>query len=285
MARSQNGWTVNPPRRSRLVPHTSDVRVTVADGPAGEVLLHVLGQVHTRVESLELDGARGALDDWGYAERPIRGGTETSNHASATAVDGNATRHALGVRNTFSPKQVAEIHQILREVDNVVRWGGDYDGRVDEMHFEINDDHAAVKRVADRLARHRQTKEEDMQQTEKLKDAGPGSISHNLLNTNQVLNNRAFGLAALGARIRALTAAVAADKDLDPAAVARVLDEAVAANMPTAAEVAAAQREFLEDLVDEVVREVVREVVPDEQADRIIDALAEKLSATTERTD
>lgn len=148
MAVSQNGWPVDPPRHSRLVPGTSDVRVTVADGPAGDVLMHVLAQLHARVESLELDSARGELDDWGYASRPIRGGTETSNHASATAVDINATRHPLGVHGTFSTAQVAEIHEILTEVRNVVRWGGDYLGRVDEMHFEINASSAAVAAVA-----------------------------------------------------------------------------------------------------------------------------------------
>jgi hypothetical protein len=28
-----------------------------------------------------------------------------------------------------------------------VRWGGDYNGRVDEMHFEINAGQAAVNRA------------------------------------------------------------------------------------------------------------------------------------------
>lgn len=160
MAVSQNGWSVDPPRRSRMVPST-DVRVTVADGPAGDVLLWVLEQFHTRVESLELDGTRGELDDWGYASRPIRGSTVISNHASATAVDANATRHPLGVAGTFTGDQVTMIHRILSEVDHVVRWGGDYAGRVDEMHFEINANYATVAQVAARLAQ-----EADMSQTD-----------------------------------------------------------------------------------------------------------------------
>lgn len=150
MAVSQNGWPVDPPRTSRTVPGT-DVRVTVANGPAGDVLLYVLAQFDKRVEDLDLDSTRGELDDWGYANRPVRGSTSTSNHASGTAVDANATRHPLGVRNTFTPAQVAEIRRILSEVDNVVRWGGDYSGRVDEMHFEINAAFARVQAVAARL--------------------------------------------------------------------------------------------------------------------------------------
>ncbi|TDQ04911.1 M15 family metallopeptidase [Labedaea rhizosphaerae] len=143
---SQNGWPVDPPRHSRLIPGTT-TKVVVADGPAGDVLLSVLAQVAKRVESP--DG--GQLDDWGYAHRTVRGSADTSNHASATAVDLNATRHPLGKRGTFTPQQVDEIHKILAEHGNVVRWGGDYHGRVDEMHFEINADQAAVARVAANL--------------------------------------------------------------------------------------------------------------------------------------
>ena len=34
---------------------------------------------------------------------------------------------------------------------NVIRWGGDYKGRPDAMHFEVNKDAAAVKALADSL--------------------------------------------------------------------------------------------------------------------------------------
>lgn len=148
MAVSQNGWPVNPPRRKRTVPGTN-VGIVVADGPAGDVLMYVASQFDKRVE--DIDNADGMLDDWGWADRPIRGSAETSNHASATAIDLNAPRHPLGVAGTFSPRQVHAIHQILTDVGHVVRWGGDYTGRVDEMHFEINAGYDAVKRVADRL--------------------------------------------------------------------------------------------------------------------------------------
>lgn len=149
---SQNGWPADPPRRARQVPGTN-VRVVVADGPAGDVLVHVLAQVHRRVESLDLRSPQGEADDWGYSHRPVRGGAELSNHASATAVDVNATRHSLGERSTFTQAQVDEIHRILHEVDDVVRWGGDYPRRADEMHFEINATPEAVRAVADRLRR------------------------------------------------------------------------------------------------------------------------------------
>lgn len=148
---SENGWPVDPPRGARIIPGTN-VRVTVADGPAGDVLMHVLGQVSSRVENASRDSDRGERDDWGYVNRGVRGNnTVISNHASATAVDINATRHPLGARGTFTPAQVTEIHRILAETGNVVRWGGDYTRRADEMHFEINASPEEVARVAERL--------------------------------------------------------------------------------------------------------------------------------------
>lgn len=146
MAVSQNSWPVDPPRSSRLVPGTS-VKLNVANGPAGDILLWVAGQFHHRVENIEGP----VMDDWGYANRPVRGSTSTSNHASATAIDLNSPKHPLGVRGTFNATQAATIRQILREAGGVVRWGGDYSGRVDEMHFEINANAAAVSAAYSRL--------------------------------------------------------------------------------------------------------------------------------------
>src|SRR5690606_1236851 len=74
---------------------------------------------------------------WGWAYRPIRGATRLSNHASGTAIDLNAPAHPLGKVDTFSKEQVKTIRSILADLDGVVRWGGDYSGRKDEMHFEI----------------------------------------------------------------------------------------------------------------------------------------------------
>ena len=152
---SQNGWPVNPPRSAHTIPGTN-VRVNVADGDAGDVLMHVLGQVNSRVEGVELNGPAGEHDDWGYADRNVRGSQAVSNHASATAVDINATRHVLGAQGTFTQDQTTEIHSILGEVDNVVRWGGDYTGRRDEMHFEIVGTQEEVARVAERLRQAQQ---------------------------------------------------------------------------------------------------------------------------------
>lgn len=269
MANSQNGWPVNPARSSRTIPGTT-VKVTVADGPAGDVLMYVLSQVDKRVEDIDLRSTRGELDDWGFAERPIRGGVVTSNHASATAVDVNATRHVLGAVGTFTTTQVAEIHEILAEVDHTVRWGGDYSGRKDEMHFEINADHAAVARVAARLSL-----EDDMTPEQLLNYPIPraGSVLAGNTTLRAVIANWDQVIEADRRRDGVLAAAVAAlskNPNLDQVAVARILDDAVKAHTPTAQENAEAQRPFLEDLV--------RSTVPAEQADAIVDELVARLT-------
>jgi hypothetical protein len=70
-----------------------------------------------------------------------------SNHGSGTALDWHAPRHPLGKANTFNPAQRAEIRKILAEAQGCVRWGGDYSGRKDDMHFEVVKDEAACARA------------------------------------------------------------------------------------------------------------------------------------------
>ena len=136
---SQNGYSAGDRSlvSSRLIPGTQ-VRVTVRNGPAGDLLLYAASRWDAEVE--DIDNTRGGLDDWGYAERPIRGSTTVlSNHASGTAVDLNATRHPLGTapRATFTAEQITAIRRILVDCGGALRWGGDYQGRKDPMHLEV----------------------------------------------------------------------------------------------------------------------------------------------------
>lgn len=155
MARSQNGWPASPVLRTRplVVAGESFSPGVLVDDDVYEVLRYVAEQLHARVEPIVRAGWHQA-DDWGFYFRPnANDPDELSNHSSATAFDYNATRHPNGVptRQTFTAAQIAEVHKILDEVDHVVRWGGDYTGTPDAMHFEINADRAAVAAVAARL--------------------------------------------------------------------------------------------------------------------------------------
>lgn len=134
MPRSQNGYPAGDKSvlADMTIPGTEvEFPQGLRRGPAGDLLIWVAEQLRDRVEHTNGYGC------WGYAYRDIRGGGDLSNHASGTAFDYNAPQHPLGVSGTFSRRQVDMIHAILHEAQGCVRWGGDYSGRVDEMHMEI----------------------------------------------------------------------------------------------------------------------------------------------------
>lgn len=138
MAHSQNGWPGLTPASKLLhswtIPtHSGDRALRLRHGSAGFLLSHLALTLSDEVEPI----ATGQLDDWGHAYRPVRNSDDLSNHASGTAMDLNALRHPLGKDDTFTNEQEAIIHRLLRRYRGCIRWGGDYSGRVDEMHFEL----------------------------------------------------------------------------------------------------------------------------------------------------
>lgn len=156
-ARSQNGFpalpTGSPLLHTWVIPSKNGtIRLTLRNGSAGLILAWIALRLSETIVALKSR----VTDDWGYAYRPIRGyTTELSNHSSGTAMDLNASVHPLGKSGTWSRKQVGQIHALLRLgiLRLVVRWGGDYHNRKDEMHFEINASLAVCERVAKALMR------------------------------------------------------------------------------------------------------------------------------------
>lgn len=145
MKYSQNGYSAARTAIASYTIPTTGVRIALRKGDVSVVLLWLLEQYHKTVEPLR------QIDTGGYAERVVRGGVSLSNHASGTAADTRWQKHPLGASNTFTPQQVVAIRRILTMLDGVVRWGGDYSKRKDEMHFEIVGSPERVKRVADRI--------------------------------------------------------------------------------------------------------------------------------------
>jgi len=143
-ATSQNGYEAN----NRTLINTVAVvggKVSMRKGDATVVLCYVLESM-AKIEKPKWPGI------WGYAERTIRGSSTTlSNHASGTAVDWNAPDHWLGEINTFTSTELSNIRIMLRFCDGVIRWGGDYSGRKDEMHFEIVKGTAALAALARKI--------------------------------------------------------------------------------------------------------------------------------------
>lgn len=152
MSNSQNGWPGLIPaskllHRWTIPTRSGDRDLTLRQGSAGFLLCHIALTLSDEVEPI----ATGPLDDWGYAYREVRDGDDLSNHASGTAVDLNALRHPLGRDGTFTDAQVDRVHTLLKRYRGTVRWGGDYSGRVDEMHFELVEPLPVCESVARRL--------------------------------------------------------------------------------------------------------------------------------------
>lgn len=149
MVVSQNGWLAND--RSVIETYTvgNGIRIALRKGDAGFLLKDMLDWFDANIRDID----PGILDDWGYAERPIRGGVELSNHASGTAADVNATKWPLGVEPSkyLTEDEIRRVRERLKLYEGAIRWGGDYIGRKDPMHFEINAGPTKVAQVAEKI--------------------------------------------------------------------------------------------------------------------------------------
>lgn len=149
MNTSQNGWPAlaasSPLLHDWQLPGPTRTRIRLRHGSAGFLLVHLALWFDRRLEDLD----EPLLDDWGYAYRPVRGySTTLSNHGSGTAEDLNATDHPLGAEHTFTAAESAAIRRRLELYDGCIRWGGDYQGRKDSMHFELDRPLTDCERVA-----------------------------------------------------------------------------------------------------------------------------------------
>lgn len=147
MSTSQNGWSVDLTGALQDRSEVAGVAFPngVRKGDVATVLFYVARRFHAEVEPLHPGWC------WGWYVKTIEGTSAISNHASGTAIDLNAPAHPMGRRGSFSSAKVTAIHRILADCDGVVRWGGDYTGRPDEMHFEINAGAAAVAKLAAKI--------------------------------------------------------------------------------------------------------------------------------------
>lgn len=145
MSTSQNGWHVV----------TSAADLTQLEWITGRVhpALHSIFDALCRRFDAEVEPIRRDWS-WGWAYRPIRGrSTGWSNHASGCAIDLNAPAHPIGKANTFTAAERRRIHAILIDFPGI-RWGGDYAGRPDDMHFEWIGTPADAARLTERLTEH-----------------------------------------------------------------------------------------------------------------------------------
>lgn len=145
---SQNGWPVVDKAACDQGPYQG---IRFPNGIlAGDVAVIARWQLRRYVTDVEpLHGGQ----CWGWYVKKIEGTSTISNHASATAWDCNAQLHPMGLpaRHSMSAAQVTACRAIVRDAGGVLRWGGDYTGRPDPMHWEINADQVAAHRLATKI--------------------------------------------------------------------------------------------------------------------------------------
>ena len=84
---------------------------------------------------------------WGFANRAIRGTDRPSNHSWGLAVDLNAPANPMGSSLvTDMPGSMVELWKA-----RMFRWGGDYNGRKDAMHYEFMGTPDDAARIASEL--------------------------------------------------------------------------------------------------------------------------------------
>lgn len=156
MTKSQNGWPASPDQKEidiKVFKIKNTKREMRLQKDAGVILAAFAAEFHAQVEPID----EGVFDDWAYAYRNVRlSDSELSNHASGTAIDLNATKHPLGMQNTFTKQQAATIRELCKKYG--IRWGGDYTKRKDEMHFEIVETPDEVKARIEKLGLKRSNK-------------------------------------------------------------------------------------------------------------------------------
>lgn len=149
---SQNGWPVFDTTEHYVRATTAGFGYWAANDDVAVIFDELIKRWVKYVEPLNLKSC------WSWAERPIRGAsTGYSNHASATALDLNATSYPRGTTHMVAAK-VAAVHKYIVEFfGGIIRWGGDYMSAVkDQMHFEINANHPAVVAEAARIRASRE---------------------------------------------------------------------------------------------------------------------------------
>lgn len=135
--KSQNGWAASPNPADIEIKSFAIAGTDItfrANAIAGKILAAFAAEFHAKVEPIN----RGALDDWGYAFRMVRGSEDSlSNHSSGTAIDLNATKHPLGKENTYTPAQQKTLDELCAKYH--LRGGYRYHTRKDDMHFEVTE--------------------------------------------------------------------------------------------------------------------------------------------------
>jgi hypothetical protein len=146
--RAQNGWPVVDRVKLDQGPFHG---ITFPNGIlAGDVGIIARWQLRRYVADVE---PLRAGQCWGWLVKKIDGGGSYSNHSAGCAWDINAQRHPMGrpPSASMTARQISACRVIVHDSGNVLRWGGDYTGRKDTMHWEVVGSVAAANRLATKI--------------------------------------------------------------------------------------------------------------------------------------
>lgn len=137
MPTSYNGWPASPNPDALgakwfEVPGVPNRRFLVVE------VAHPLFKYLIRRFDAEIDPLPGGvMDEWSFSYRKGRATSSLSCHASATAVDLDATQFPMG-RSNMTEGQEAGVERILSSCRKQFRWGGWFSpAYCDQMHFEL----------------------------------------------------------------------------------------------------------------------------------------------------
>lgn len=111
------------------------------------------------IEGIEATGyelEKGIRDDWGYANRDIRGVPgQKSWHSVGGAIDLDATKNPMGVKKTTFP--IRKTQRLAKELG--LTWGYNWTTRPDPMHFEVAHPLPQMRLIATNLRKEERAEE------------------------------------------------------------------------------------------------------------------------------
>jgi hypothetical protein len=130
---SANGWRIEPARIASYRIAGSAASVSLRQGAAAAVLLHIARRWHYEIGALDTGEGGGVL---GHREKVTIHEEFESNHLSGTALALYPAAFPLGGSERLWPHQEAVVRDILVDCGGTVLWGGDRTP-VTASHFSI----------------------------------------------------------------------------------------------------------------------------------------------------
>jgi len=193
-------------------PHPNTSHIVTAVCGANRVKLPVRAEIAPLVRHLvaDLERQHGPFHTgqcWGFANRAIRGSNRPSNHSWGLAIDLDAPSNPM--TNNPSARHTIGSYASGLAAEHGFRWGGDYVGRKDYMHFEFMGTPASAAALARRLGLpvvgpigrpelpagglHRGSSGEPVRWLQRRLNHIAGSHGHNALGGRQLATDGVFG--------------------------------------------------------------------------------------------